>query len=129
MRKELTSHKVNECNRQIEVFASVPGAGGAATRYDVYGPRIDRGPNLGLVPTFGYNLKFQNGPIAEGVNGLTHEVLLAIIEDRIAGFQTGPFACPENERALSLVRELQAVLADRTKRRDEQGTEGTHKGN
>jgi hypothetical protein len=42
-----------------------------------------------LVNFFGQAL-FQNGPIAEvGVNGVTHEVLLAIVADRLRSFQKG----------------------------------------
>jgi len=37
---------------------------------------------------------FQNGPIGEvGVNGVTNEALLAIVADRLRGFQGGPTAC------------------------------------
>ena len=36
-------------------------------------------------------IKFQHGPIAEaGVNGLTNEVLLSIVRDRLEGAQEGP---------------------------------------
>ena len=41
---------------------------------------------------FCFEIRFQNGPIAEaGVNGLTHEALLAVLEDRLVGFQSGPY--------------------------------------
>jgi hypothetical protein len=58
-------------------------------------------------------LVFQNGPVkenGEGVNGLTHEVLLAILIDRLRGFQAGPYACPENALALSYIEGALAAL-------------------
>jgi hypothetical protein len=58
-----------------------------------------------------WDIQFQNGPIAEaGVNGITQEVLLAIVADRLRSFQAGPYACQENADALSHVSAAQAVL-------------------
>lgn len=72
-------------------------------------------------------LLFQNGPIAEaGVNGLTHEVLLEILIDRIAGFQAGPFACQANADCLEHLKAAQEVLLNRTRERMARGVEGTH---
>ncbi len=71
---------------------------------------------------------FQNGPIGEvGVNGLTHEVLLAIIADRLRSFQAGQFACSENAAALESVEAAQRSLKSRTEARLARGVEGTHK--
>lgn len=123
--REVTRHQVNECNRQIEVKAHSPGSGGAAVRYDIMGPKKNIA-GIGPVPSFGENLKFQDGPIADGVNGITHEVLLAIIEDRLIGFQSGPFACEKNERALQHIRACQEELKSRTDERISRGVEGTH---
>lgn len=65
---------------------------------------------------------FQNGPIKEvGTNGLTHEVLLAIVIDRLQGFQRGQYACAENQTALDAVLAAQESLLNRTR-----GVEGTH---
>ncbi|CAE6901605.1 hypothetical protein [Paraburkholderia domus] len=41
-------------------------------------------------------ISFQHGNPSVEINGLTNEVLLAIMADRLAAFQTGPFACREN---------------------------------
>lgn len=128
--KTITTHHVNECNRQIEVLASgEPGAGGAHYRYDVFGPRKMCG-NAGLVPSFGLNMRFQNGPVDAGnpqsINGLTNEVLLAILADRLTDFQSGPFACEENARALACINDAQTYLLSRTIKRIDRGVEGTH---
>jgi len=123
--RKITTHHTNDCNRQIELTAHRPSTGGAPVRYDISGPRHDV-PGVGSVPSFGVNLKFQDGPIADGVNGLTNEVLLAILEDRLRNFQQGPFACPENDQALTHIRSAQAALRSRTITRQGRGVEGTH---
>lgn len=70
---------------------------------------------------------FQTGPIKEaGVNGYMDENLLAIVIDRLEGFQSGKYACEENAQALEAIRTGLAFLQDRTKRREEAGVEGTH---
>jgi len=70
---------------------------------------------------------FQNGAIGDvGVNGVTQEVLLSIVADRLRSFQAGPYACPENALALSHVESAQAALHSRTKARVARGVEGSH---
>lgn len=123
--RQLTSHQTNECNSQIEVQAREPSTGGAPVRYDIFGPR-KHVPNCGMVPSFGLNMKFQDGPIADGINGLTNEVLLAILQDRLEGFQNGPFAHEANARALVHIRNAQHALQSRTEERVSRGVEGTH---
>lgn len=116
--RKLEGHKVNPVNDLVEVTVmDAPGAGNASHVYDVVLPN-------GHVTT----IKFQNGPIAEnGVNGLTQEILLEIVADRLRSFQAGPFACEENGNALGFVEEAMAVLHDRTKKRMARGVEGTLK--
>ncbi len=114
---EITSHKINECNEAIAIHASdLPGSGGANHEYRL------------ASENFCYELKFQNGPILEvGVNGLTHEALLAVIEDRLVAFQSGPYACRENAVALTKLQEARMWLQERTRGRVNRGVEGTHK--
>lgn len=93
-----------------------PGSGGASHVYDVVLPngKCTR-------------VEFQNGPIGEaGVNGLTQEVLLAIVIDRLRSFQSGPFACEANGNALGFVEEALHCLHDRTRERMSRGVEGKH---
>jgi len=115
--RELTGHKVNPANDQLMVMVmDEPGQGNACHAYDITGGAA--------VPTF---IRFQNGPINEvGVNGITHEALLAILMDRMEGFQAGPYASPDNQEALEAMRTAQTALQRRTKARMARGVEGTH---
>lgn len=117
--REITSHKVNKCNEAITVTAvDGPAAGGASSLYSaIFGANNYRQY---------VSLKFQNGPVDEGVNGITHEVLLAILIDRLEGFQKGPFACEDNQEAIDGLKDVASVLNRRTKARLERGVEGTH---
>lgn len=45
-------------------------------------------------------IRFQHGNPAVEISGLTNEVLLAIMADRLKAFQSGPYACQENVRIL-----------------------------
>jgi hypothetical protein len=117
--REITSHKVNPANDLLKILAvDEPGSGGANHRYNVVVPGA-----AGRI-----EIDFQNGPIAEaGVNGLTHEALIAIVIDRLQAFQTGPFACRENALALTKLEEAMHWLHHRTRARMQRGVEGTHK--
>lgn len=120
--REITTHKVNPVNDLVQVFAiDEPGSGGANHCYRM-SYTLKNGSSMNA------HIEFQNGPIAEaGVNGITQEVLLAIVADRLECFQKGPFACAENEEALRWVKGAQEVLFKRTRERMERGVEGTHK--
>lgn len=73
-------------------------------------------------------ITFQKGPIKEnGVNGVQHIDLLAIIRDRLDSFQAGPFASPANEVTAGFVAAALASDETRTRRRVRAGTEGTSK--
>lgn len=70
---------------------------------------------------------FQNGPIKEvGVNGITHEDLLAIVAHRLECFQSSEFSCRENALALTKIQEALHWLNHRTTNRQRRGVEGTH---
>lgn len=129
MPRSLTSHKVNGCNEAIEIipFGESENAGGLPTRYEVRGPKKNFGGGAGMQASFGENLTFHNGPVADGVNGITNEVLLAILEDRLVCAQAGKFACEENAAAVAAVQFAQAILKSRTEKRLARGVEGTHK--
>ncbi len=134
--RTIEDHKVNPANDTLSItVVDLPGHGGACHAYLVTGADWDR--NVASRDALehcrehdieGMAICFQNGPIAEaGVNGLTHEVLLAILADRLRGFQAGPYACPENAQALQHINAAQAILQARTRARMERGVEGTHK--
>ncbi|WP_428303891.1 hypothetical protein [Lacipirellula sp.] len=111
---EVTSHKVNGLNEAITVNAiDIPGDGNANHEYRM------------ASENFCYELKFQKGPIGDaGPNGLSNEVLLAIVEDRLIGFQAGKFACRENAVALTKLQEALMWLHKRTRDRVARGVEG-----
>jgi len=126
--RQIHTHASNLCNNAIRIeVQDQPGDGGANHKYIIMGPDRNYGGGVGVAPSWSVNLNFQNGPIKEkGVNGITNEALLAIVQDRLEGFQCGPFACEENATALVAVQSALAILAARTKRRDDHGVEGTH---
>ncbi len=80
-------------------------------------------------------IKFQKGPTKEtllngdvrdvGLNGLTHEALLAIVLDRLERFQTGTFACEENAKAGKKIKEALKILGERVKDRVKRGVHDT----
>jgi hypothetical protein len=114
---------------KIEV-KDAPGSGGASHRYDVTG--FDTANNPGAVDEGGYRasfsrlpIVFQNGPILEaGVNGITQEVLLAIVIDRLRSFQAGPYPSHANLTALYYCEQALLWLQKRTKDRLARGVEG-----
>lgn len=113
--REIDNHKVNPANDILDIFAiDEPGAGGANHMYKV---------SKGGCQIF--DVHFQNGPINEnGVNGVTQEILLAIVIDRLRSFQAGPFACRENDQALARCEEALHWLQQRTLDRMRRGVEG-----
>lgn len=126
----ITDHVVNAANDKLRIeVTDEPGAGGANHRYVVTG--FDGSHNVSRHSgddTSRQIITFQNGPIAEaGVNGLTQEVLLAIVADRLRSFQAGAFACHENAAALEAVEAAMVALLSRTKARMARGVEGTNK--
>lgn len=135
VRRSITTHVVNDANRELGIqVLDDPGPGGANHLYQIGGFNTASNPSDPFVARYGTpavyaTVLFQHGPIKEvGVNGITHEALLAILIDRMEGFQKGKFACFENGLALGHLQEAADALKQRTVRRLEQGTEGTHKG-
>jgi hypothetical protein len=122
--REIHSHKVNGLNEAINVIAmDGPGKGGANHHYRIE-PITEIHPQGAINPA---EIRFQNGPIAEsGVNGISNEALLAVVEDRLIGFQKGEFACRENAVALTKLQESMMWLQKRTRDRMARGVEGTH---
>lgn len=121
--RTITDHKVNPANDRILIeVTDEPGAGGANHEYLVTLPPDQNGNGRA------FSISFQNGPINEnGINGLTQEVLLAIVADRLRSFQAGSYSCRENALALTKIEEAQHWLHSRTLARMQRGVEGTHK--
>lgn len=55
------------------------------------------------------------------------EALLAVVIDRLRGFQSGPYGCRENAVALTKIEEATMWLQKRTRDRMARGVEGTNK--
>ncbi|WP_338442378.1 hypothetical protein VZG28_05235 [Synechococcus elongatus IITB4] len=130
MPRLITTHQVNDCNRQLLIGADERGNGNASHYYVIGGFDSNSNlsdPNLDTHgPTTKLSILFQDGPILEaGVNGITHEVLLAILIDRLQGFQLGPYVCRENALALTKLEEAMHWLNARTLLRTQRGVKGT----
>lgn len=119
MLRYLTDHQIGNASSEIAIaVVDEPGQGGANHQYAAYFPHS----TIRCV-----SIDFQNGPIAEvGVNGVTHEVLLAIVIDRLRSFQKGPYSCKANACALTHIEEAMHWLQQRTIERMRRGVEGTH---
>lgn len=122
---------VTSADKQLRVdILDEKGSGGANHLYRISGfsTRTNPGWPGSIVGQVSYIL-FQNGPIdvdGNGLNGVTHEVLLDIICHRLECFQAGPYACRENALALTKLQEARHWLAHRTRAREARGVEGTH---
>ena len=151
--REITEHQTNAANRAIRINAddADPDNGNASHVYALQwrempptAPPIVPDYALGSgapgvlnqtprngIGHVGYQqevmLRFQHGPIGEvGVNGVTNEALLAIVADRLRGFQSSKYACKENAAALASVMDALGALESRTRAREARGVEGTH---
>jgi hypothetical protein len=93
-----------------------PGAGGAYHEYRV--KDVDGSAVFAAI-------SFQKGPVQEsGKNGIFIEDLLNICAHRLECFQAGDFACGENEKALSAIKDALKWLNKRTADRQARGVEG-----
>jgi hypothetical protein len=133
--RTLTDHIVegDSANHQLKIeVLDGPGQGGACYLYKISGLNTVTNVSDPFTALYGApgehaTVLFQNGPIHEhGVNGVTHEALLAIVIDRLRSFQAGPFHCPENEGALTHLELALADLQRRTRKRIQRGVEGTN---
>lgn len=131
--REIHDHKVNPANDTLKIVAEDnPGSGGANHLYMIRNFNTRTNASDPFVARHGQpsehtTILFQNGPINEvGVNGVTHEALLAVVADRLRAFQSGPYACRENALALTKIEEAMHWLQHRTLERMRRGVEGTH---
>lgn len=123
--RSIEHHVIDAASAALNVMAlDGPSHGGASHLYRVLWP--DPSP-LGDHPALiGCTIAFQHGPIQEhGINGVTCEALLAVVIDRLAAFQAGPFASHENGQALADARNSLGWLHTRTKERAKRSVEGT----
>lgn len=121
--RELTSHRVNGLNEALRIeVLDEPGQGNACHVYRISVPN-----GAQVARPVCVDIEFQNGPIQEdGINGISGEALMAIVEDRLIGFQSGKYACRENAIALTKIQEAMMWLLKRTRDRMARGVEGLH---
>lgn len=131
--RTIDDHKVNPANDVLDITVlDEPGSGNASHLYQVTGFETSTNPSDPFAARYGQPAQhstflFQNGPLGDvGVNGITHEVLLAIVADRLRGFQSGPYSCKANACALTHIEEALHWLQQRTIERMRRGVEGTH---
>lgn len=125
--RNVTDHIVegDSVNHQLTIkVTDEPGAGGANHTYEI-GEWLNDGSDGLPAGHRGLSIAFQNGPIKEcGVNGITQEILLAIVIDRLRSFQSGSFSCRDNAVALTHCEEALMWLQRRTRERIKRGVEG-----
>lgn len=89
-------------------------------------------PLGGVTYGLGFTVSWQHGatrthpgdePVKNGA--FVEDVLLAAV-DRLEHYQASPFACEENQVAISYVKNALAELHARTASREARGVEGTH---
>ena len=124
----ITDHIANPANEALKIIVSdEPGQGGANHAYAVTWPSNIPQTPTSIAPDEACYINFQDGPIKEfGVNGITQEALLAIVIDRLRGFQVGDFKCRENAIALTHCEDALLWLQKRTRDRLARGVEGTN---
>lgn len=74
------------------------------------------------------DVQFQHGARDEdgSTPGASNEALVAIVIDRLRGFQSGPFRCRENAIALTKLEESLHWMQARARSREARGVLGTH---
>lgn len=121
--REITDHKLNGLNDAITISAiGEAGVGGANYEYNI--SLLNTRPGYTGVTSQAF--RFHNGPISDGFNGISNETLLAVVIDRMRGFQSGLFKSRENAVALTKLDEAMMWLQKRTRERMARGVEGTH---
>lgn len=129
--RDIFDHIIRQSSFEVSLTADdAPGPGGANHLYTIRDFSSASNPSdpwfarHGNPSTYSTVL-FQNGAILEtGTNGVTNEVLLAVVMDRLRGFQSGKFACRQNALALTNIETGLHWLQQRTIERLRRGVEG-----
>lgn len=111
MREITLHHDGHGLNETLRIWADDADGSGASHEYTVNAYGDIRA-----------SIQFQQGPrnVEGSVPGVTEAVLLAILIDRLRGFQLGPYSCRENAIILTKLEEClhwtKARVDDRAKR-------------
>ena len=113
--RTITTHQVNQLNQAIHLEAKdTPGPGGANNHYRILLVGEHQG-RQGECSWSDLDIHFQNGAVkSAGINGISNEVLLAILIDRLEGFQEGSWPSHENQVALDHLQTARLWLYKRT---------------
>lgn len=117
--RKVTHHTRLNPTQFVEVFAlDEPNRGGAHTAYKLFaGVGAD---------AYEISIKFQDGhPDAVGYNGILDDALIAVVIDRLQGFQSGPFASRETAIVITKLQEALQWSAQRVADRLERGVMNT----
>jgi hypothetical protein len=120
--REITTHRAAGQELDVTIEADELGPGNAPHSYLTSWTEDAGGRETPVI----HAVAFQRGPIKEvGINGVSHEALLAIVADRLEHFQAGPYQCWENAQALHHIKAALHALHERTSARIARGVEGT----
>ena len=111
-----THHDGHGLNESIIIRTDEPDGSGAAHLYEAHIASDADGWQIARV-------QFQKGPrnVEGSTPGMTEAAVLAILIDRLRGFQSGPYSCREN--AIQLTK-LEEVLHWTKARADERAKRG-----
>lgn len=131
--REITEHQTNDCNRQIKIIAmdvdvkENDTCKGRQSSYNIVIP--DKTNNVVYDADkendpASFNLFFQKGSTTKhGINGLTFEVLCAIMLDRMRYFQSTELKNDCNEEC---IKHLEKVIELQKKRADDRVARGVY---
>ena len=125
MEKLSTIQKHNNLNNVFRT--GDPGPGGAYHDYDIYPAQFNAHAFNPYNEVALACIEFQKGPRLDpqARHGVLDTDLLEIVRDRLHAFQDGPFACPENEKALQHIEEALLWMNKRVEDRAERNVLGT----
>jgi len=112
--RSITKH-LGGVSLNVAVGADEPDMSGASHLYE---GTMDGNPCI--------RVQFQKGPRADpaSIPGASDEALIAIVIDRLEGFQAGPFRCRENDLALTKMEEALHWIQSRARERHARGVLG-----
>lgn len=83
-------------------------------------------PAGGISTGIGFTISWQRGALTNGRNGAFLLEVLSCVIAQITFYQSGKFACDENQEALDHLIAAKEALSSRVNRRKSEGTLGTH---
>lgn len=124
---QVYDHKNNRFNREHIVVTAVtpPAPDGACKHYSIAAVIPAQTSDSSEQVVNQSTLDFQDGSIAEvGPNGITDQALLAVVLDRMRGFNNGPYRCRENSVIITKIEEALMWMEKRSNDRARQGIDG-----